>query len=330
MPQRLEPRSARPVQSEMNVSIDSPSPNDDLVTPFRVEGTDVRGQLVRLGPAIDTALSQHNYPHEVSTLLGEALLLAVLTGSSLKFDGRIVLQTSSDGPVSMLIAEYTTEGSVRGYAKIDHDRLASLFGDERPASNSQFSLSEILGHGHLAISIDQGPDTELYQGLVALSQESLVQAALTYFAQSEQVLTSIRLSVGRHIDSDGRETWRAGGIMAQFLPPKDAGRKTTDRSLDDWERADILLASTEDHELIDPTLSSDRLLYRLYHEDGVRTFERKPVRFGCSCSEDRLRGLLSGLAASDLSELEEDGVIKAKCEFCSREYQFDPAEIRKD
>jgi len=312
----------------MNVNLDSPSPDDDIVTPFRVEGTDVRGQLVRLGPAIDSVLSQHNYPSEVSTLLGEAMLLTAMTGSSLKFDGRIVLQTSSDGPISMLIAEYTTDGAIRGYAKIDHDRLAPILaGDNTKTSHPQPSLGEMLGTGHLAISIDQGPDTELYQGLVALSPESLVQTALTYFAQSEQVLTSIRLSVGRHIDGDGRQTWRAGGIMAQFLPPKDAGRETTDRSLDDWERADILLASTEDHELIDPTLSSDRLLYRLYHEDGVRTFDRKSIRFGCSCSEDRLRSLLAGLDPADLSDLEEDGVIKAKCEFCSTEYRFDPADI---
>jgi len=312
----------------MNVRIDDPSPDDDIVTPFRVEGTDVRGQLVRLGPAIDSALSLHDYPQEISTLLGEALLLAILTGSSLKFDGRIVLQTSSDGPISMLIAEYTTDGTVRGYAKIDYDRLEPVLEKHKSKTGSaQPALADILGKGHLAISIDQGPDTELYQGLVALSPESLMQTALTYFAQSEQVLTSIRLSVGRHIDGTGRQTWRAGGIMAQFLPPKDAGRGTTDRSLDDWERADILLASTEDHELIDPTLSSDRLLYRLYHEDGVRTFDHKSIRFGCSCSEERLRSLLAGLDPADISDLEEDGVIKAKCEFCSREYLFDPADI---
>ena len=305
---------------------------DDFVTPFRVEGTDVRGQLVRLGSAIDTALSRHQYPDDVSRLLGEALLLAVMIGSSLKFEGRIVLQTSSDGPVSMLIAEYTTEGTIRGYAKIDHYRLTALLEDFSSKKDStqpitQPVLADILGKGHLAISIDQGPDTELYQGLVALPPDSLAQAALTYFAQSEQVLTSIRLSVGHHVDGAGHQTWRAGAIMAQYLPAKDAGRKTTERSLDDWERADILLTTTEDHELIDPTLSSERLLYRLYHEDGVRTFDSKTIAFGCSCNEERLRGLLSGLGEDDLDEMKDDGVIKATCEFCSTEYRFDPSSL---
>ena len=312
--------------TDIHVSTPETSSADDFVTPFRVEGTDVRGQLVRLGSAIDTVLTQHNYPNEVSTLLGETLLLAVLTGSSLKFDGRIVLQTNSDGPVPMLIAEYTTDGTIRGYARIDQDRLAKLTNEARTKQDdAQLLLQDILGKGHLAISIDQGPDTELYQGLVSLTPDSLTHTALVYFAQSEQVLTSIRLSVGRHVDAEGQETWRAGGIMAQFLPPKDAGRKTTERSLDDWERADVLLTSTEDHELIDPTLGSDRLLYRLYHEDGVRTFDRKHIAFGCSCNEERLRSLLSGLSEDDLMDLEEDGVIKARCEFCSHEYLFDPS-----
>ena len=290
-------------------------PSDNRILPFQIEGTDVRGQIIRLGSTVNEVLTRHNYPKPVSVLLGETLCLAALMGASLKFDGKLILQLHGDGPVEMVVADYTTDGAVRGYAKFQGEALAAL---------TDPSWAELMGTGHMAITIDQGPDMERYQGLVSLEGESFVQAALRYFAQSEQILTGLRLSVAEHIPAEGSQEWRAGGIMAQSLPPQNhpGHSGATDKSLNDWERANVLLQTTEDHELVDPTLSPEQLLYRLYHEDGVRVFDAKQVRFECSCSADRIRDAITSFSADERDELADDGVITAKCEFCNTQYAF--------
>src|SRR5437588_5783213 len=188
---------------------------DDTILPFKVETLELRGRLVRFGPAIDTILSRHRYPLPVAKLLGEAVVLAVLLGSTLKFDGRFILQTQSDGPVRMLVIDYTTPGQVRGCARFDASRL------EAALAAGNVDPGALLGKGHLAMTIDQGPDTARYQGIVALEGKDLEHAAHEYFLRSEQIPTRVRLAVAEEMstgESGMRHRWRAGGLLLQFLP----------------------------------------------------------------------------------------------------------------
>jgi len=305
-------------QSEERVELNIPQ--DDLILPFQAEQADVVGRLVKLGPTVDTILSRHAYPEPVSKLLGEAVALTALLGAALKFEGKFILQASTDGPVDLLVADYQVPGGLRGYARFSAERLAELPADGR-----------LLGEGHLAMTIDRGGDTERYQGVVPLEGESLTEAADTYFRQSEQLPTFIRLAVARHYraGSAGSRswTWRAGGLLVQKLT-REGGRSVAREaafSEEDWTRARALAETVEDHELLDPLLPPDRLLYRLFHEEQVRAFRAIPLESYCSCSRARVEELLRRFSAEDLAEMVVDGEMWVTCEFCNSRYQFDPA-----
>lgn len=314
--------------------------HDDIIVPFQIEGVDVRGRVARLGPAVDIVLNKHDYPAPVSRLLGEALLLAAMLGSALKFDGTLTLQARGDGPVQLLVADYITPGQVRGYAGFDRAAIAGMPEDVP-------TVPELLGRGYLAMTIDQGADMERYQGIVELTGESLADCAHRYFRDSEQIATAIKLAVARVYARDaggaGSETWRAGGIMVQHLPkPGQAARpgpvavRPTDDpdsmhegfagdEADYWRRARLLLETVADDELTDPTLSPERLLYRLYHEDGVRAFTHHGIAFGCRCSRHRVEEVLNAYPRGSLADMtDEEGRITARCEFCDTVYVFDP------
>jgi molecular chaperone Hsp33 len=310
-------------------------PFDDNVLPFQVEGLDVRGRVVRLGPSIHALLARHDYPPAVSKVLGEAAALTVLLGSSLKIDGRFQLQTRSDGPIEMLVVDFRAPDSLRAYARFDEERLVEA---DAGATGS------LLGTGHLALTIDSGSDMSRYQGIVPLEGGSLEDAAHQYFAQSEQIPTQVRLAVAEAFDATEDEralTWRAGGFMIQYLPP--AGQSVRDLSPGDvpegvelpetdeddegWNEAQILTSTIEDHELIDPTISSEDLLYRLFHERGVRVFDTQPVREHCHCSRERILGMLKSFPVEDRRDMvADDGVITVTCEFCSERYVVTPGE----
>jgi molecular chaperone Hsp33 len=292
-------------------------PSDDLVLPFQAEQADVLGRLVKLGPTVDTILSRHAYPEPVSRLLGEAVALTALLGASLKSDGKLILQATTDGPVDLLVADYQVPGELRGYARFDTERLAALDEDDDAA---------LLGHGHLAMTIDRGQDTERYQGVVPLEGESLTEAADTYFRQSEQLPTFIRLAVARHYragNGDGSWTWRAGGLLVQKLT-REGGVSSPKDFEEDWHRAKALAETVEDHELLDPMLSADRLLYRLFHEEQVRVYRAIPLDTYCSCSRERVEELLERFSAEDIAEMTVDGEVWVTCEFCNARYSFDP------
>jgi molecular chaperone Hsp33 len=311
----------------------SPVPVDDAVLPFEVAELDLRGRLTRLGPALDDVLTKHDYPPAVGKLLGEAIVLTTLLGSSLKFDGRFILQTQTDGPVSFLIVDFQAPDRLRAYARFDAKRL----------QDGQDS-SALLGKGHLAMTIDQGPDMSRYQGLVALSGGSLEDAAHEYFLRSEQIPTRVRLAVGEEWrgGSEGpRHYWRAGGMLLQFLPkaperarqadlhPGDAPQGSIPHRVaedDAWVEGQSLIATVEDVELIDPDLSGERLLYRLFHERGVRVFPPLPLRARCSCSRDAVASMLASFAPGDRADMVKDGKVVVTCEFCSSVYQFTPQE----
>ncbi len=307
---------------------------DDHVVPFEVGPLDARGRVIQLGPLLDSILERHDYPEPVARLLAEACVVAVLLGASLKFDGKFILQTRTDGPVDMLVADFSTPGSLRAYARFDADRLEELAGVGETAPET------LLGSGILALTIDQGEHTQRYQGIVELDGTSLEDAARTYFRQSEQIPTEIKLEVAKLVRPGQGERWRAGGLIAQFLPEAPERLRMPDLPGGDGESAEAgiavdnswlelqaLLGTIEPSELIDPTIEPERLLYRLFHEHGVRVFPGVRVADECSCSRERIRGILEGFSAEEISESTEAGKISVACEFCSKEYEFDPAEF---
>lgn len=306
---------------------------DDCVTPFAMAGAAVAGRLVRLGPAVDEILSKHDYPEDVSVALGEALVLVSLLGSALKFDGRLILQTRTDGPLKLLVADYSVPGHLRGYAQADAARLA----ESGPVAGRADRQKRLFGTGHLAMTIDPGGDMDRYQGIVALNSATLTDAAHTYFRQSEQLPTLIRLAVARHFEG-GQWRWRAGGLMirqtamgggkarsaaaARSDEDRDAGLEGEDD--EDFQRVRILAATVEDHELLDPMLDPLRLLYRLFHEEDVTASPEVPLVARCRCSRDRLGGHLATFDAAALDEMRDpDGRLRVTCEFCSTVYAFD-------
>lgn len=310
---------------------------DDLVLPFQVEATGVRGRIVRLGPLVDDILNRHKYPERVSQLLGEALALTALLGEALKFEGTLTIQAQGDGPIGLLVTSFTTPGGLRGFAQVDEDAFGDFIND-----NPQLNSVDLLGKGHLALTIDPDSELERYQGIVALHGESLAEAAHEYFRQSEQIATSVKLAVGR-VNVGGKDQWRAGGLMIQHLAVEGGIQDEREREArikagdeitvqtpsgedveEAWGRAMALMETTEDHELLDPLLSPEQLLYRLFHEDGVRVYDARDLQRVCKCSTERSQNLLKSFADQDLDSMKEDGHLRVTCEFCSETYLFDP------
>ncbi|MBP0577907.1 Hsp33 family molecular chaperone [Labrys sp. LIt4] len=312
---------------------------DDHILPFQAEGLDVRGRVVRLGPAIDTILRRHDYPAPVSRAVGEATALALLLGTTLKFDGRFILQTRTDGPVRMLVVDFQAPDRVRACATFDKDAVAAAI------EAGKTSTIELLGSGHLAMTIDQGPDMARYQGIVALEGESLEAAADQYFRQSEQIPTRVRLAVAENYVAGEGASWRAGGMMIQFLPsspermrmadlpPGDApeGAEVMQHREDDaWVEAKLLMGTVEDHELTDPNVSAEELLYRLFHERGARVFESSAIIEKCRCSREAVTTMLRNFSQQDRRDMvADDGSITVTCEFCNARYDFDKAETEE-
>ena len=303
---------------------------DDHVLPFQLgeeAGTSaVRGHVVRLGRAIDTILENHNtspdsgFNDALSQLVGQAGVLVTMMGTALKFDGKLIFQVQGDGPVSMIVADYDVTGDLRA--------TASVAGDKRLADDVA-GMRALIGNGHIAMTVDQGPDMERYQGVTPLDGENLEDAIVSYFQQSEQIPTAVRLAVGKVSVPGGREYWRAGGIISQFMPGEGGSRERGESVLmaeddqESWTRAETLLSTTEADELLDPQLPAENLLYRLFHEEGVRIFEPRKVRATCGCNADKITAVLQRYGKDDLADMMEDGFIRVSCDFCRRDYRFD-------
>ncbi len=288
------------------------SATDDIVQPFQIEASGLRGRLVRLGPALDQVLSRHDYPEPVAGILGEAVVLAAILASALKYDGVFSLQTKGDGPVSMMVVDITSTGDLRGYARFDSDRIKSVTGRE---------VATLIGDGLLAFTVDQGEFSDRYQGIVELSGDTLGDCLQHYFRQSEQLDAGIMISAGK-----GDGGWRAGGVMIQRLPDPEREVPSSD-SEDDWRRAMILLGSATDAELLNPALAANGLLFRLFHEDGVRVFPPASLSFSCRCSRERVAGMLGSLPRAELEDMKEDGMVSVQCEFCTDTYLFDDDQL---
>ncbi len=292
---------------------------DNISRPFQLEQSAFRGRLVRLGSTLDAVLTRHanDYPPMVSRLLGEMFVLAATLAGGLKFNGTFSLQTRSSGPVSLMVADCTHDGGMRGYAKFDADAVAAI---ETPC------VPALLGQGHFAVTVDQDQQTTAYQGLVELDGDSLTDCIHSYFRQSEQVKTGVKIAVERVRDRAGGG-WRAGAVMVQCLPdesPDGDGAK----ALEDWRRTMLLLRTVTDDELVAPDLSPERLLLRLFHEEGVRVFDPQPLSFRCRCNRDRVAALLRRFTARDIEDMKRaDGGLVVTCEFCNEAYRFREDEI---
>ena len=290
------------------------------VLPFFLPNRPVRGRLVRLGPLADALLTRHRTDPVVTRLAGQALALAAGLSTALKFRGSFSLQAKGDGPVSMLLADCTDTGALRGYARAETGKLTALLGDNpAPAADA------LLGDGYLAFTVDQGPEQNRHQGIVKIEGSSLAAMALHYFSTSEQLRCQVHLAC-EHTDSG----WRAGALILEKI----AGAGGIDPTLDSeaqeesWRTATALAATLTDAELLDDDLPADRLLYRLFHTEGVAVDRPRSLSYGCRCSRARLAGILEGFPTDDLDHMVVDGDIVMTCEFCNFDFRFPRDAVR--
>ncbi|MDC0737717.1 Hsp33 family molecular chaperone HslO [Cognatishimia sp. SS12] len=311
---------------------------DDTILPFQLDKSDIRGRVARLDGVLDGILKQHDYPATVEALVAEMALLTALIGQTISLRWKLSLQVQTDGPVRMIATDYfgpTDTGEparIRAYASFDKERLTDA------------SPFEQLGKGYFAVLIDQGKGTTPYQGIAPLTGGSLSASAEGYFAQSEQLPTRFALKFGKSIEVGTAEHWRAGGVMLQHMPKASpsvtgeggsgetgllmASDLLNDDEEDNWNRANILLDTVEELELIGPSLPPTDLLVRLFHEEAPRVYDAQPLRFGCTCSEDRVRQSLSIYSAKDIEHMtNDDGRVTADCQFCGAHYDLDPKTV---
>lgn len=281
------------------------------ILPFHLDKRPVRGRLVRLGPLADALLRRHDYRPEVAKLAGEAMALAAGLASALKFEGSFSLQAKGDGPLSMLLADCTHAGALRGYAKLNEERFAGL---EAP------STAALLGKGYLAFTCDQGPDMDRYQGIVAIEGETLTEMTGEYFRNSEQLDTYLKLAC-----EETPAGWRASALVLERV----AGAGGLDQQMDQeeqqeaWQTATILARTISTQELLDDKLSGEQVLHRLFHAEGLQLDRPRPLSYGCRCSRDRLLNVLGGFSTDDLDHMADEGTITMTCEFCNFDFRFD-------
>ena len=287
------------------------------VSPFHLDGKPVRGRLVRLGPLADALLNRHEMADAVTRLLGEALALTAGLASALKYRGSFSLQAKCDGPVSMLIADCTDQGELRGYASVDPDKLA-MYG-RNPSARA------LLGKGYLAFTCDQGDEMERYQGIVPIEGVDLTEMTGTYFATSEQLRTHLRLACART-----EKGWRATAfIMERVAGAGGIGEELDEEAQDDaWNTAIALASTLTEAEMLDDSLPPEQLLHRLFHLEGLALGQPRALAYGCRCSRSRLASVLEGFPGADLDHMSEDGTITMTCEFCNYGFRFARENIR--
>ena len=300
---------------------------DDFVQPFQIESHSARGRLVRLGPLVEGVTARHDYPPPVAAILSELLALAAVVAGALKFDGVFTLQAKGDGPIRTLMADITSGGEMRGYAQFDQGHFA---GADEPTCAAQVvrsSVPRLLGSGYLAFPVAQGADTDRYQGIVELAGATLADCAHAYFRQSEQLQAAVKLAA---VSADGSAPG-AAALMVQRLPG--AGRMTMSGDIEEheaddaWRRTVALMGSCTDEELLDADLHPHQLLFRLFHEDGVRVFEPRGLVMKCRCSDDKVVNMLRSFPRAEIEDLKVGDLVVVTCEFCGVTYEFDEAAL---
>lgn len=308
------------------------APDDNIIQPFQLESSGLRGRVVRLGTVLNDILSAHSYPGPVAHLLAETVATSLLLSSMLKYDGIFTLQASAEGPVRTIVSDVTTAGAVRGYAGYAEDLIKAMeYAAEGNTGGTYegLDLRQLTTKGYLAFTVDQGTNTERYQGIVELAGDQIADSVQHYFNQSEQIGTTLKVAASY----DEKSGWRAGAIMLQRMPDPSIGVQETEHVLpfhgesahekeEDWNRAEVLLQSVVNDELVSEALHSHDLLVRLFHEEGVRIFTPQPVFKSCRCSADKVQHILSTLNEEDREHAANNGVIEMTCEFCSKTYRF--------
>ncbi len=300
--------------------------NFDNCVSFHIDNSAFLGRLVRLDEVINVILNKHNYPKQVSSVLAECTALAVLLSATIKYNGLFTLQIQSKGQISMVVVDVTSDGNIRACATFDENRikhaqeLRKTEGEIEPAPH-------FLGEGILAFTVDQGPNTELYQGIVDLQGKNLTECALRYFKQSEQIDTDLKLYL--QIPEDEKGSWKAGGILLQKLPEK-GGKIEEGTDINElWNEAKIFMQSLKEEELFDNNLSSQEILHRLYHSNNLVVSDTKEYKFGCRCSREKLLNTLQSFDPKEIEAMADKNKISATCNFCSEQYVFDKGELVK-
>ncbi len=309
----------------------------DLIQPFQVERYGLRGRLVRLGAVADDVLGRHDYPEPVAVMLGQMMAIAASLAGALKYDGVFTLQAQGNGPIRLMVADVTSAGDMRAYAQFDAPQVAQL----EALGTGGISVPQWLGVGHLAFTVDQGPDTERYQGIVDLFGMTLAECVHHYFRQSEQVEAALKVAVEHDPAAKTGTGWRVGALMMQRVPKMGgidedgapvishgpASPYDEEEREEGWREAVILMGSATSAELTSDALGPNSLLYRLFHEPGVRVYKTMPLQSACRCSQDRVATMLRSFPKTEVAEMKVDGQVEVKCEFCGRDYRFDQAAL---
>ena len=320
--------------SSRRSSLSQKGADHDIVQPFRLEKSSIRGRMVRLGGVLEDIMHRHDYPPPVAALLTEVATLSVLLSTMMKHEGIFTLQISGDGPIRLLVADVTNSGELRAYAGFDEAVVKKLAKRKKDLQNHYYHL---IGKGYISFTVDQGEEgrSSRYQGIVELQGQSIVDAIQHYFSQSEQVKTAVHLS--SH-PQDGQ--WRTGAVMLQQMPDSGGKSETDDDAeakdkseeliLEDWTRAATLLKTCTEEEMLSPKLHSSDLLYRLFHEDGVRIYPQHHIRFGCRCTRDKVVNVLKTIPQPELMDIcRKEGQVSISCQFCSEKYDFQQKDIEE-
>lgn len=294
-----------------------PLPDDSHVLTFDLERANLRGRIIRLGRVLDDILSPHQFPEGIEKLMVETMVLTVLLSSMLKYEGIFILQAQGDGPLTRLVSDMTSAGEIRSTAGFNREEIADIFKRKKNPT-----ISDLLGNGYLAFTVDQGEFTDRYQGIVEL-KDNLLDSIHHYFSQSEQIGTAIKMATKK--DESGH--WRASAIMLQHTPDHSNIPQDIKPVAENWNRAQILLETCTEEELLDNKLHDDTLLYRLFHEEGVRVYRPNAVSKGCRCTVEKLKGVLSMLTPEDIEHAATDGCITMTCEFCNKDFVFAQDEL---
>lgn len=286
---------------------------ENQLTPFMLEGGQVRGRVVRLGSVADTILSRYQYPAPVRRLLGELLVVAAMLSANLKQEGIFTIQIKGNGPVPLVVVDAVFGGALRGYAEVPDENRVQL------ESLADYSPRALVGeNAYLAITLDPGAGMQRYQGIVGLEGDSVAEALTNYFTQSEQLDVALMLAVSE------QSPWNASGFMIERLPEVVAASEANAES---WRYARAVAATITPEELRDPLLDAPVLLYRLFHEEGVWVYDPHPLSIGCRCSRERIEKLLLSMSATDRAEMIVDGKASVHCQFCNKSEVFTPDEL---
>ena len=299
--------------------------NFDSCVSFHISGGAFLGRFVRLDKVINTILEKHQYPVQVSAVVAESTALAALLSSTIKYDGLFTLQTKSNGPVPMVVVDVTSDGKIRACADYNQEKiihaqeLRKTVGEIEPAPH-------FMGEGVLAFTVDQGQNTQLYQGVVDLQGKNLSECAMRYFKQSEQIETYLQLYL--QAPKNSNERWKAAGILLQRLPSHGGKENLSEEELTEaWNQAVIFMQSLQESEIFDDNLSPADLLHRLFHADNLQIGQNKTYTFGCRCQREKLWNTLHAMKKEDIEDMCENGRITATCHFCGTTYSFDKGEL---